>query len=148
MELRCVDSKLDYLHYKWEHNEIYRVKNQILTFRLAIPCVGRSFYSCSDVGTIYFTIVERSYCVARKWHIRRIREKTNETRRTAEYQPDKNGEVAELPVLLVEHYLLTPWSGVLPEKLKRPELLKKFPAFYGTRRFITAFTRVRHLSLS
>jgi hypothetical protein len=30
--------------------------------------------------------------------------------------------------------LLTPWSRVLPEKLKRPELLKKFPAFYGTRR--------------
>jgi hypothetical protein len=26
-------------------------------------------------------------------------------------------------------YLLTPWSKVLPEKLKRPELLKKFPAF-------------------
>jgi hypothetical protein len=28
-------------------------------------------------------------------------------------------------------YLLTPWSRVLPEKLKRPELLKKFPVFYG-----------------
>jgi hypothetical protein len=25
-------------------------------------------------------------------------------------------------------YVLTPWSRVLPEKLKRPELLKKFPA--------------------
>jgi hypothetical protein len=46
------------------------------------------------------------------------------------------------------YYLITPWSRVLPEKLKRPELLKKFPAFYGTRRFITAFTRARHLSLS
>jgi hypothetical protein len=29
-------------------------------------------------------------------------------------------------------YLLTPWSRVLPEKLKSPELLKKFAAFYGT----------------
>jgi hypothetical protein len=29
-------------------------------------------------------------------------------------------------------YLLTPWSRVLPEKLKCPELLEKFPAFYGT----------------
>jgi hypothetical protein len=46
------------------------------------------------------------------------------------------------------NYLLTPWSRVLPEKLKRPELLKKFPAFYGTRRFITTFTRACHLSLS
>jgi hypothetical protein len=45
-------------------------------------------------------------------------------------------------------YLLTPWSRVLPEKLNRPELLKKFPPFYGTRRFITAFTRARYLSLS
>jgi hypothetical protein len=26
--------------------------------------------------------------------------------------------------------------------------VKKFPAFYGTRMFITAFTRVHHLSLS
>jgi hypothetical protein len=45
-------------------------------------------------------------------------------------------------------YLRTPWSRVLLEKLTRPKLLKKFPAFYGTRRFITAFTRARHLSLS
>jgi hypothetical protein len=44
--------------------------------------------------------------------------------------------------------LRTPWSRVLPEKLKRPKLLKKLPAFYGTRRFISAFTRARHLSLS
>jgi hypothetical protein len=50
--------------------------------------------------------------------------------------------------LCQDTYLLTPWSRVLPEKLKRPELLKKLPAFYGTRRFITAFTRARHLSLS
>ena len=28
------------------------------------------------------------------------------------------------------------------------QLLKKFPAFYGTRMFITAFTSARHLSLS
>ena len=35
---------------------------------------------------------------------------------------------------------------VLPEKLTGPQLVKKFPAFYGTRRFITAFTKARHLS--
>jgi hypothetical protein len=43
---------------------------------------------------------------------------------------------------------LTPWSRVLLEKLTGRQLVKKFPAFYGTRRFITAFTRARHLSLS
>jgi hypothetical protein len=35
-----------------------------------------------------------------------------------------------------------------PRSLTDPQLGKKFPAFYGTRRFITAFTRDRHLSLS
>jgi hypothetical protein len=49
---------------------------------------------------------------------------------------------------VIDLYLLTVWSRVLPEKLKRPHLLKKFPAFYGTRRFITAFTKARHLYLS
>jgi len=45
-------------------------------------------------------------------------------------------------------YLLTPWCRVLLEKLTGLQLVKKFPAFYGTRRFITALTTVRHLSLS
>jgi len=40
-------------------------------------------------------------------------------------------------------YLLTPWCRVLLEKL-----VKKFPVFHGTRKFITALTSVRHLSLS
>ena len=42
---------------------------------------------------------------------------------------------------------LTPWYRVL-EKLTGLQLVKKFPAFHGTRRFITALTTVRHLSLS
>jgi len=45
-------------------------------------------------------------------------------------------------------YLLTPWSRVLLEKLAGFQLVKKFPAFHGTRRFITAFTSARHLSQS
>jgi len=45
-------------------------------------------------------------------------------------------------------YLLTPWCRVLLEKLIGLQLVKKFPAFHGTRRFITALTSVRHLSLS
>ena len=44
--------------------------------------------------------------------------------------------------------LLTPFSRVLLEKLTGLQLIKKFPAFYGTRRFITAFTSALHLSLS
>ena len=45
-------------------------------------------------------------------------------------------------------YLLTPWSRVLFEKLTGFQLSKKFPAFYGTRRFSSALTSARHLSLS
>jgi len=44
--------------------------------------------------------------------------------------------------------LLTPWCKVLLEMLTGLQLLKKFPAFHGTRRFITALTSVRQLSLS
>jgi hypothetical protein len=43
---------------------------------------------------------------------------------------------------------LTTWSRVFPEKTAGPQLVKKLAAFYGTRRFITAFTSTRHLSLS
>ena len=45
-------------------------------------------------------------------------------------------------------YLLTPWSRVLLEKLTGLQLVKKFPVFYGTWRFITALTSAHHLSLS
>ena len=44
--------------------------------------------------------------------------------------------------------LLTPWCRVLLEKLTGLQPVKKFPTFHGTRRFITALTSVRHLSLS
>jgi hypothetical protein len=44
--------------------------------------------------------------------------------------------------------LLTPWCRDLLEQLTGLQLVKKFHAFHGTRRFITALTRVRHLSLS
>ena len=58
--------------------------------------------------------------------------------------PDQD-EICKFLDLL--NYLLTPWCRVL-EKLTGLQLVKKFPAFHGTRRFITALTSVRHLSLS
>ena len=45
-------------------------------------------------------------------------------------------------------YLPTPWCRVLLEKLNGLQLVKKFSAFHGTRKFITALTSVRHLSVS
>ena len=51
-----------------------------------------------------------------------------------------------LPFLLI--FTLTPCSGALLEKLTCIKVDKKFRVFCGPRRFITAFTRARHLSLS
>jgi hypothetical protein len=45
-------------------------------------------------------------------------------------------------------YLLTQWTRVLLEKLAGFQLVKKFPTYYGIRRFITAVRSARHLSLS
>ena len=45
-------------------------------------------------------------------------------------------------------YFRTPWSRVLLQQLTGYQLVKKFPAFYGTPRFIAAFTSGRHLSFN
>jgi len=54
-----------------------------------------------------------------------------------------------LPIIApMNVYLLNPWCRVFLEKLTGLQLAKKFLAFHGTRRFITALTSVRHLSVS
>ena len=56
-----------------------------------------------------------------------------------------------LPTYLLTYlltYLFTPWNRVHPEKLTDAQLVKKSPVSCGTRRFITAVTSARHLSLS
>ena len=53
----------------------------------------------------------------------------------------------ENSVFSLPTYILTPWCRVLLEKLTGFQLVKKFPAFHETRRFITALTSVRQLSL-
>ena len=55
---------------------------------------------------------------------------------------------SSLSLLHRPSYSLTPRSRVLLKKLTGSQLVKKFPAFYATRRLITSFTSARHLSLS
>ena len=56
------------------------------------------------------------------------------------------GAILPSPLILCNSsYVLTPWCRVLLEKLTGLQLVKNF---HGTRRFITALTSVRHLSLS
>ena len=45
-------------------------------------------------------------------------------------------------------YLLTPWSRVLLEKLTGSAASQEIPHIFGSRRFLTVPTSVRHLSLS
>jgi hypothetical protein len=59
--------------------------------------------------------------------------------------------IRERPITYIQlTYVLTnllfQLSRVLLEKLIVSQLVKKLPAFYGTRTFITAFTSARHLS--
>ena len=51
-------------------------------------------------------------------------------------------------LIRLTYSILSPWCRVLLEKLTGLQLVKKFPAFHGTRRFIIALTSVRHRSLS
>jgi len=59
-----------------------------------------------------------------------------------------HNEVTSYPTVIFTLLYFTPWCRILLEKLIGLQLVKKFPAFHGTRRFITALTSVRHLSLS
>ena len=56
----------------------------------------------------------------------------------------ENRHLLDIP----QPYLLTPRCRVLLEKLNGLQLVKKFPAFHGNRRFITALTSFRQLILS
>ena len=58
------------------------------------------------------------------------------------YLLDGIGEIFTLKFTYLPH------GAVLLEKLTSYQLVKKFPAFYGTWRFISAFTKARHLPLS
>jgi len=55
--------------------------------------------------------------------------------------------IARLGLSDSQYNLLTPWCRVLLEKLTGLKLVKKFPAFHGTQRCITALTSARLLSL-
>jgi hypothetical protein len=63
-----------------------------------------------------------------------------------EIQPSSKRPSTNLPShgrVLTKYFwlhILTPCSRVLLQKLTGLQLVKKFPTFYGTRRFINAFT--------
>ena len=70
------------------------------------------------------------------------------TQATLHKWQDFNNESPDAGSNHTAYLLHTPWCRVLPEQLTGLQLVKKFPAFHGTRRFITALISVRHLFLS
>ena len=57
-------------------------------------------------------------------------------------EPDQSSDPTSFTYLLCHSR-----SRDLLEKLTGSQLVKTFPAFYGTRKFITAFTRARHVPI-
>ena len=66
----------------------------------------------------------------------------------ASYVVSFGKELSTFPVITVSSKRWPLLTRLLLHKITASQLVKKFPAFYGTRRFITEFTRSCHLSLS
>ena len=64
------------------------------------------------------------------------------------FAPSQHSWLTYLLTYLITYLPLTPWSRVLLAKLTGSQLVKTLSTFYGTRKFITAFTSARHISLS
>ena len=85
----------------------------------------------SDLDTVYcqtqpLSIARRSHCLL----------------------PDTATATAVCHMMRSMFMKLSPYSTIILQTLTVPHLVKKFPAFYTNRTFITVFTTDRHLSLS
>ena len=92
---------------------------------------------------VHSVLVERSWIF--KWHVRMSCGYVQVERKIGGQAYTRRSYTTLTNSLI---HSLTPWSRLLLEKLTGFQLVKKFPAIYASKRFITAFTSVRHLSLS
>ena len=116
-----------------------RLKHRLWTQQNSINIELKSIYTVFEhklILRIFIVCVEfLSYKLANKLHM-------SKNLRAPWRWPTAQAETCR------SNDLLTPWSRVFLEKLTGSQLVKKFPALYGTQRFITAFTSACHLSLS
>ena len=94
-------------------------------------CVSKNWSKDDTTG--------RRWCSARKWWFQNSRMFFNNTVSAPLNHWNRNETMNKI---------LCPWRTVFLVKLTGPKLVKNFPAFYGTRRFITVVTRARTMSLS
>jgi hypothetical protein len=110
-----------------------------------LHCKFRSFLTGSKgKHNVSFPVVCRSNGkTAAHAHTGQPRVRT--TKHTAVVQSLRNYKyTCQYPDVSLLTYSLTPWCRILFEKLIVTELIKKYRFLYGTRRFITAFTKARH----
>jgi hypothetical protein len=89
-------------------------------------------------GTLFFTTVQNTWVPPTHWVLHPTVECLEAE--LALWSPRSAKVKNALNCNCILPYLLTPWSRVLLEKLTGLQLVKKFPEFYGTQRFINAFT--------
>jgi len=101
---------------------------------------------------IWYDIFANSNWVGTRWQQYSTHLHTDNTQHNTMKQNTQNGIYTTTPTIIIHKYnntyLLTPWCRVLLENLTGLQLVKKFLAFHGTQRFITALTSVCQLSLS
>jgi len=128
----------------------WRQKWRALQFVSNLCAAEQSKHMCfifNDTNIILHNLSDTTWCLKpHEWH----RGSVGLARYTDRIKCDlRTQNYIECTLLRSLHtYSLSPCSTVLLEKLTSFQLVKKFPTFYGTRRFITAFTNARHLSLS
>jgi hypothetical protein len=104
------------------------------TTEVFISCRGRKFYPR------YFSTVFRfrpAFCRVVNWILSSGIKGLGHNPLRIQYRGSECVGLHRCGIYIYMYYLLTPWSRVLLEKLTSYQLVKKFPSFYGTRRFIT-----------
>jgi hypothetical protein len=114
----------------WNSYLFYTMKEMTECFLSLNYCL----FLTADGGDIYITFSKIVLCNGNAFHVCTVR--TVSSNKQSHFH------------IYILTYLLTPWSRVLLEELTVFQLVNKFHAFYGTPKFITAFTTSRHLSLS
>jgi len=149
-------------HSRWHLSTMARMRHMInLEAGATEGChswVAQSFKNLSlwawiIIITASTAFLERSYVDSDGYkrtadHVHMIIYVNNVTRNVTFIPPRLSQQPGIISLLdSAFYYWLTPRSRVLLEKLTGFQAGKKFPAFYRTLRFITAFTSSRHLSL-
>jgi len=132
---RGFDTRWVYVRFEVERWHWDRFFSESFGFSLSVP-----FHYCSTLISIYLLLLPERQ-TGEAWDL-------CQCCLTIKEASDRNAFPFSLSSMYGEWIKTTAWSTVLLEKLTGLQLVKEFPAFYGTRRFITAFTGARHLSLS